>query len=352
MKKKKQDSPAPEDSTADGEEDLWACVGCSFLNHSLLSYCEICETPKKVEPEAEAEAGDFGGPGPSLPEQRRPPKPSKKPKHSRQLEAQPEVDAETEMHASGSAGSAGVAGSSAGGEAGAGEDASLSADAKLTGDEDGTTTWKCNLCSFANIALLPYCEMCEAPRPTAATLAGQAAGSSGGSRGQSSGSSGAGAAQSGTGSAGRPSEKAQEGRACPLCSFANAPGRSACEICEAPLTPRPRPDEKAPSAPKPKGATKPPPEPVVEKEDAEVVERRLLLAMGWKPDDEVQDSEGALEPWEIEAAQKSGAVHLKQRGKALNERAQRAFEAWTRRPPRTISLEEGEEDDDGELSDD
>jgi len=54
-------------------------------------------------------------------------------------------------------------------------------------------------------------------------------------------------------------------------------------------------------------------------------ERRLLLSMGWNPDD---DGDGGLEDWEIDAAQENLIEHLREPREGLRERAQREFEAW------------------------
>lgn len=63
-------------------------------------------------------------------------------------------------------------------------------------------------------------------------------------------------------------------------------------------------------------------------ETADDKEMKLLLSMGWVPDEE-DDEEGGLEEWEIDAAQESFMEHLQgQPREGLRERAQREFEAW------------------------
>ncbi|CAE7190590.1 unnamed protein product [Symbiodinium necroappetens] len=158
---------------------------------------------------------------------------------------------------------------------------------------DDIAEWSCNVCSFKNIGLLPYCEVCEAPR------------------------------SGGDSSAAASAEAEWE---CPLCSFRNPSHRTACAMCNAP---RPAAARATPATGS--SASQPAPaEPAEEEEPAPCTdeERRLLMSMGWNPED--GDEEEGLEDWEIDAAQENliGRVQARADREGLRERAQREFEAW------------------------
>lgn len=68
---------------------------------------------------------------------------------------------------------------------------------------------------------------------------------------------------------------------------------------------------------------------------ADEEERRLLLSMGWDPDD--LEGEGGLEEWEIDAAQESFIEHLQREPhEGLPERARREFEEWRDKAAQTL----------------
>ncbi|CAE7558853.1 unnamed protein product [Symbiodinium pilosum] len=158
-------------------------------------------------------------------------------------------------------------------------------------DED-LAEWSCSSCSFKNIGLLPYCEVCEAPRGSSSNAAGSAE---------------------------------EAGRECPLCSFRNASHRTACEMCSTPMPPRETPASGS--------SASRPPEPPEPEEEAPAPctdeERRLLMSMGWTPENG-DDEDGGLEDWEIHAAEEKFVRNLQTKPdrEGLRERAQREFEAW------------------------
>ncbi|CAJ1354650.1 unnamed protein product [Effrenium voratum] len=167
-------------------------------------------------------------------------------------------------------------------------------------EEEELQDWYCSECSFKNTGLLPYCELCETARSSAA-------------------------------------KEADEERPCPLCSFHNPSARTACAMCQAPLTPASAPASA--SGPSGAGSRERPPEPCGSPEEVapaleavealEEEERRLLTSMGWNPDDD----EGGLEEWEIDAAQESliGRIQAEGDREGLRERATREFESWKAR---------------------
>lgn len=108
--------------TANGrikKEGKWPCPVCSFLNHKLLAYCEMCETPfSSLRDDTEAP-----------------------------------VDEEL------------VYGSGVGGSTGS-DAVPVDSEIPESGHrQESGEAWSCPRCSFANLAELPYCEMCEEPRP-------------------------------------------------------------------------------------------------------------------------------------------------------------------------------------------
>jgi len=66
---------------------------------------------------------------------------------------------------------------------------------------------------------------------------------------------------------------------------------------------------------------------VVQASGTDDEEQRLLMSMGWDPND--KEGEGGLEDWEIDAAQEHFIERLqKEPHEGLRERAHREFEAW------------------------
>ncbi|CAE7607059.1 unnamed protein product [Symbiodinium natans] len=147
-------------------------------------------------------------------------------------------------------------------------------DGEEDSDADDLAEWSCASCSFKNIGLLPYCEVCEAPRSTSSAAA-----------------------------------SAEAERECPLCSFRNPSHRTACEMCSTPIpaetTPATGSSASQPSSTQQHEEEEPAPAPCTDEE------RRLLMSMGWTPE-EGDDEDGGLEDWEIDAAQERlcGAMSL------------------------------------------
>lgn len=297
----------------DSSEDEWACVACSFINSSFISYCEICETARVRGVQVLAErGGSFRAPV---------------------SETSPEKPAES-------------------------------------GAETEESIWACALCSFKNAKALPYCEMCEAPRRKS-HIRGHGILSSGTVHGKGAGDVRErmiGVADANVRvnvparpdtrtTAPQPSSEADIAHrgACPVCSFINIASRMACEVCQAPLGIRsveqrcPRTGqgtETMPLAPNLGLNTQVDDEARGENGalsaqcSANAVddeERRLLVSMGWDPND--CEGEGGLEEWEIDAANESFIEHLQHEPQeGLRERAHREFEAWRGKSPVTCAL--------------
>jgi len=253
-------------ASAQDTEVEWSCSACSFKNVGAIPSCEMCETPREAQ-----------------------------------------------------------------GTATMAQDRSLEVTGEQAGHTDASegTSWTCSQCSFANVDMLPYCEMCEAPRQELPVW------SSGDEEDNEEEETvpQVRALQARAPQAPAPASASQ--RPCPLCSFLNPMARTACKICEAPLplssssAMRPIWDDNAPEATTAKNDGGVQRSALETAEDDE--ERRLLLSMGWVPEDELgEDAEGDLEEWEIDAAQESLIRRLQDPTphEGLRERAQRGFEAW------------------------
>lgn len=257
-------------NTKEAQEGPWKCNTCAFNNSGFLPYCELCEAHKEAPAgpflqaerfESERPYRPFGGSSSS----------------SADLVARPRMLEPNE---------------------GDGYDDTEDAGAELE--------WCCRMCSFSNVGVLPYCEMCEAARPSVASPIPERLPA-------------------------RVKQACAQERACPLCSYLNPSTRMACEICQAPLPISALPQTYAPPRQSVSPEAVPRPTKQVEapvQDAADEDERRLLLSMGWQPEDD--DEEGGLEEWEIDAAQENliGRLQSAASHEGLRDRAQREFQAW------------------------
>eukprot|EP00927_Polykrikos_kofoidii_P009740 TRINITY_DN14081_c0_g1_i1.p1 TRINITY_DN14081_c0_g1~~TRINITY_DN14081_c0_g1_i1.p1 ORF type:complete len:626 (-),score=124.46 TRINITY_DN14081_c0_g1_i1:40-1803(-) len=152
-----------------GEE--WDCPLCSFRNNPLLGYCEVCETAKVRPPFTAGASSGSGAAGNSA------------------AAAAPLALIDSDLEGS---------------------------DEEGNEEEPEPTNWFCSFCTYKNVGLLPYCEICEAAKPALCRGLGEATGDS---------------VFHEEILAREPPDRDR----CPVCSFQNVASRTACEICEAPI---------------------------------------------------------------------------------------------------------------------